>query len=104
LGFLDRRQGILGTAMLKLDANWVLRGSVLYDLRANNFSQNMISIGYIDDCLILGLNYITNYSYGSGTPVLNHTVMLQLSLRTLGGTTVSQSVGGTNGSGAQNGQ
>jgi LPS-assembly protein len=104
LGFLDRRQGILGTAMLKLDANWVLRGSVLYDLRANNFSQNMIGIGYIDDCLILGLNYITNYSYGSGTPVLNHTVMLQLSLRTLGGTTVSQSVGGTNGSGAQNGQ
>jgi LPS-assembly protein len=46
----------------------------------------------MDDCLILALNYVTNYSYGSGTAVLNHTVMLQLSLRTLGGTTVSQAL------------
>ncbi|HEY0223068.1 MAG TPA: LPS-assembly protein LptD [Pseudolabrys sp.] len=106
LGFLDRRQGILATAAVKLNANWVLRGSALYDLRANNFSQNMIGIGYIDDCLILGLNYITNYTYGSGTPQLNHTVMLQLSLRTLGGTTVSQSAGSSGGTNqnAQNGQ
>jgi LPS-assembly protein len=104
LGFLDRRQGILGTASYKLNANWVLHGSALYDLRANNFSQNMIGIGYIDDCLILGLNYMTSYSYGSGTPVLNHTVMLQLSLRTLGGTTVSQSAGSSGGSSSQNAQ
>jgi hypothetical protein len=41
------------------------------------------------------LNYITNYSYGTGVAVLNHTVMLQLSLRTLGGTTVSQAAGGS---------
>jgi len=41
----------------------------------------------------LGLNYVTNYSYGTGTPQLNHTIMLQLSLRTLGGTSVSQNVG-----------
>jgi len=104
LGFLDRRQGLLGSASVKLNANWVLRGSALYDLNANKFSQNMLGIGYIDDCLILGLNYITNYSYGSGTPVLNHTVMLQLSLRTLGGTTTSQSVGGTSGIGGKSGQ
>jgi LPS-assembly protein len=97
LGFLDRRQGFLGTASVKLDANWVLRGSALYDLHTNKFAQNMIGLGYIDDCLILALNYITNYSYGSGTPVLNHTVMLQLSLRTLGGTTVSQGLGGQSG-------
>jgi LPS-assembly protein len=97
LGFLDRRQGLLGSASVKLNSNWVLRGSALYDLHANSFAQNMIGLGYIDDCLILGLNYITGYSYGSGTPVLNHTVMLQLSLRTLGGTSVSQSVGGVNG-------
>ena len=103
LGFLDRRQGLLGTASVKLDANWVLHGSALYDLRNNQFSQNMIGLGYIDDCLILALNYITNYSYGSGTPVRNHSVMLQLSLRTLGGTTVSQNVG-TNSSTGQNGQ
>ncbi len=90
LGYNDRRQGFLGTGSVKLDANWLLRASALYDVRANKFTTNMIGIGYIDDCLILALNYITNYSYGTGTAVLNHTVMLQLSLRTLGGTTVSQ--------------
>jgi LPS-assembly protein len=93
LGFLTRRQGILGSATYKIDANWVLLGAARYDIYAGSFDQTRIGVGYVDDCLILGLNYITNYSYGTGLPVLNHTVMLQLSLRTLGGTSVSQSVG-----------
>ena len=97
LGFLDRRQGVLTGASVKLDANWVLRGSALYDIVNNKFAQNAIGIGYVDDCFILGLNYITNYSYGTGVPVLNHTVMLQLSLRTLGGTSVNTSLSGNGG-------
>ena len=93
IGFLNRRQGLLGSGSVKLDANWVLRGAALYDLNSNKFAQNSLGIGYVNDCLILGLNYVTNYSYGTGTPQLNHTIMLQLSLRTLGGTSVSQNVG-----------
>ena len=93
IGFLDREQGLLGSGSFKLNANWVLRGSALYDLKANNFSQNSLGIGYVNDCLILGLNYVTNYTYGTGSPQLNHTIMLQLSLRTLGDTAVSQGVG-----------
>ena len=93
LGFLDRRQGVLGSGSVKLDANWVLLGAARYDINADKFDQTRIGIGYIDDCLILAANYITSYSYGSGAPVLDHTIMLQLSLRTLGGTAVSQSVG-----------
>jgi LPS-assembly protein len=92
IGYIDRRQGFLGTASVKLDANWILRGSALYDVRNHNFTSNMIGLAYMDDCLILALNYITNYTYGTGAAVLNHTVMLQLSLRTLGGTTVSQAL------------
>ena len=92
LGFLDRRQGILGTGQVKLDANWVLLGSARYDINAGKFDQTRVGVGYIDDCLILGLNYITNYTY-SGNVQANHTVMLQLSLRTLGGTSVGQPVG-----------
>ena len=92
LGFLDRRQGILGTGQVKLDANWVLLGSARYDLNAGKFDQTRVGVGYVDDCLILGLNYITNYTY-SGNVQANHTVMLQLSLRTLGGTSVGQPVG-----------
>ena len=93
IGFLTERQGLLGSASVKIDANWVLRGSALYDLNFNKFSSNSLGVAYVNDCLILGLNYITNYSYGTGAPVLNHTVMLQLSLRTLGDTSVSQAVG-----------
>jgi LPS-assembly protein len=94
LGFLDRRQGVLGSASVKLDANWVLLGAARYDINANKFDQYRAGIGYVDDCLILALNYITNYNYGSGTPTLDHQIMLQLSLRTLGGTSASQTVGG----------
>jgi LPS-assembly protein len=94
IGFLDRRQGVLTSASVKLDANWVLRGSALYDLVNNKFATNAIGIGYVDDCFILGLNYATSYSYGTGVPVLNHTIMLQMSLRTLGDTSASQNLSG----------
>ena len=97
LGYLDRRQGILGTGSVKLDANWVLLGGARYDINAGKFDQTRIGLGYIDDCLILALNYITNYNYGSGTPTLDHAIMLQLNLRTLGGTSVSQTVSGLGG-------
>ena len=92
IGFLNRRQGILGSGQFKIDTNWVILGSALYDLNVKQFSQTRVGIGYIDDCLILGLNYITNYTY-SGNVTANHQVMLQLSLRTLGGTSVSQKLG-----------
>ena len=85
LGFLYRRQGVLGTAMYKLDANWVLSGAARYDLAAGKVSATSFGLGYIDDCLIVGVNYITGYSYDTvGTPTRVHQVMLQLSLRTLG--------------------
>jgi LPS-assembly protein len=98
IGFLTRRQGILGSTSIKLDANWVLSGAARYDINAGKFDQYRIGLGYIDDCLIFGVNYITSYSYDvTGSPVLDHQVMLQLSLRTLGGTAVSQNVGGIGG-------
>jgi LPS-assembly protein len=92
LGFLDRRQGVLGSGQIKLDANWVLIGAARYDIIAGKFDQTRFGLGYVDDCLIFGLNYITNYTY-SGNVAANHTIMLQLTLRTLGGTSVSQGVG-----------
>jgi LPS-assembly protein len=92
IGILDRQQGVLGSGQVKLDANWVLLGAARYDINAGKFDQTRIGLGYVDDCLILGLNYITNYTY-SGNVQANHTVMLQLNLRTLGGTSVSQGVG-----------
>src|SRR5262245_6977040 len=93
LGFLDRREGVLGSAKLKLNPNWVLLGAARYDVRERELSQTQIGVGYIDDCLILALNYITDYAY-SGSVSVNRTLLMQISLRTLGGTSVGQSISG----------
>ena len=89
LGYPDRREGVLGSARFKVTPEWPLLGAARYDLKAEKLSQTQIGVGYIDDCLILALNYITDYAYNSTTQ-LNHTVMFQISLRTIGGNTVSQ--------------
>lgn len=92
LGFLNQRQGILGSGTYKINANWVVSGAARYDVNARKLSQTQIGVGYVDDCFILALNYITDYTY-SGNATSDHRVMFQISLRTLGGTAVSQSVG-----------
>jgi LPS-assembly protein len=86
IGFLDRREGVLASARLKVNPNWVLLAGAGYDIHAKSVTQTQIGVGYIDDCLILALNYITSYAY-SGSVSVNHTYMMQVSLRTLGGTT-----------------
>ncbi len=96
LGFLDKRQGILANGSFKINTNWVFTTAIRYDLYAQKFDQTQFGIGYIDDCMILALNYITSYTY-SGNPSADRRIMLQLSLRTLGGTSLSQTVGSTNG-------
>jgi LPS-assembly protein len=90
---LDQRQGILANGRYKLNDNWVLLGGALYDVRAEKLSQTQIGLGYIDDCLILALNYMTSYNY-SGSTAANNTIFLQLSLRTLGGVSVGQGTSG----------
>jgi LPS-assembly protein len=91
IGFLTAREGVLATSRVKLTPNWQLLSAVRYDLRAEKISQTQIGIGYIDDCLILAVNYITDYAY-SGSTTTNNTIMFQLGLRTLGGTSVGTSV------------
>jgi LPS-assembly protein len=85
LGFLTRREGILGAASVKLTENWVLLGSARYDLFADQFNQTRLGIGYVDDCLLFSVNWLTGYTYnGTANPTKSDTFMLQLSLRTLG--------------------
>ena len=64
-------------------------GGVRYDLKANQLNETQIGMGYVDDCLILALNYITEYRYNTND-AHNHTVMLQFALRTIGGTSTRQ--------------
>jgi LPS-assembly protein len=92
IGFLDRREGVLGSVRFKVDPNWVLLGALGYDIHHKSLTQTQVGVGYIDDCLILALNYITSYAY-SGSVTVNHSYMMQLTLRTLGGTTSTQTAG-----------
>jgi LPS-assembly protein len=93
LGLLNRREGILGLARFKLTSNWAVFGGANYDLESAKFSMGQIGVGYVDDCLILALNYSQSYAYSSSPTTINNTVMLQLTLRTLGGTSIATSVG-----------
>ena len=84
IGFLNRREELLVGSTFKLTQNWVLLGSVRYDLVAHEFDQTRVGIGYTDDCLLVSLNVITSYIYTGATPTPNDSIMLQMSLRTLG--------------------
>jgi LPS-assembly protein len=86
IGFLTRRDELLTGAAVKVTQNWVVLGSLRYDLAVNQFDQTRFGIGYTDDCLLVALNFITGYIYTgtTPTPTPNNTVMLQFSLRTLG--------------------
>jgi LPS-assembly protein len=91
IGYLTRREGILGSASLKVAANWVVTGSARWDLVANQINQYVIGAGYVDDCFVLAANYVTSSSYATTTtpPVLSHAFMLQIGLRTLANTAAS---------------
>ncbi|KIZ47572.1 LPS-assembly protein LptD, partial [Rhodopseudomonas palustris] len=96
LGYLTRRQGILGTASFKLASNWVVTGGARWDLEANQINQYIVGAGYVDDCFVMALNYVTSYGYTTyaTSPTLSHSVMLQIGLRTIGMSAVSQNVAG----------
>ncbi len=93
LGYLTRREGLLGSASVKVAANWVVSGSARWDLEANKVNQYVVGAGYVDDCFVLAANYVTSYSYAAGTtpPVLSHAFMLQIGLRTIANTATSGS-------------
>ncbi len=96
LGFLERRQGILGGASYKIDQNWAVIAAARYNLESDQFDQTRLGVGYVDDCLLLALNYITNYTY-SGNPTKDHRLMVQFGLRTLGTTQTTTGIGSIGG-------
>jgi LPS-assembly protein len=96
IGYLTRREGVLGSASVKVAANWVVTGSARWDLVANQINQYVIGAGYVDDCFVLAANYVTSTSYATTTtpPVVSHAFMLQLGLRTIASTSSTGGAGG----------
>ncbi|MES2751749.1 MAG: LPS-assembly protein LptD [Pseudomonadota bacterium] len=93
LGFLNRREGLLGTGSIKVAANWVVSGGLRYDIKNDKVNQYIVGAGYVDDCFIMAVNYIADYNYTSTsnnlTPITDHRVMLQIGLRTIGSSSFS---------------
>jgi LPS-assembly protein len=91
LGYLTRREGLLGTGSIKVAANWVVTGAARWDLVADQINQYVIGAGYVDDCFVLAANYVSSYSYATPTtpPILSHAFMLQIGLRTIATTSSS---------------
>ncbi len=99
IGMLLPREGILPAVSLKLTPNWAVSASALYSIDASRWNTASVGVSYIDECIALSALYSTNYGY-RGDIVPNKTFMLQISLRTLGGTTFTQQVGGPGSSGS----
>jgi LPS-assembly protein len=85
LGFLTRRDGVLTSGAYKLNQNWVVNGGVRYDIENAKLSQTRFGLGYIDDCFMASFQYYTDYTF-AGSLTSSQTYLLQVSLRTLGGT------------------
>jgi LPS-assembly protein len=96
LGFLQARESIRGTTRLKLTPNWHLIGGTMYDLDDEKFVATNLGIGYIDDCVIVSLNYVRGYTYIGGQQD-TQTVLLQVMFRTLGGIGTTQILSGPDG-------
>jgi LPS-assembly protein len=97
LGYLTRREGLLGSGSIKLATNWVVTGAARWDLEANKINSYTLGAGYVDDCFVMALNYVTSYAYTTNlavAPVLSHAFMFQLGLRTLGTSGVAGSGAG----------
>ena len=102
IGFLTRRDGVLGSVSFKFTPSWSVLGAARYDIGSAQFDQYRLGLGYIDDCFAISVNYITDFNYGysptNATSIAvgtDHMVMVQMSLRTLGGTGFSTRVSGT---------
>jgi LPS-assembly protein len=97
IGFLQRRQAVTGQLTFKFTQNWSTLASARYDLEAHQINQHRVGLGYIDDCFAVSLNYITDYNY-NGTTMTDNKVLLIINLRTIGGTSFSQSLSSAPGS------
>ena len=62
----DPPRRVLGSASVKVAANWVVTGSARWDLEANKVNQYIVGAGYVDDCFVLAANYATSLQLRRG--------------------------------------
>ena len=108
IGFDQRREGVSASLKYQFEAGYFATGSVIFDMSRHLYNNNVqvggttpvffpagfgLGIGYKDPDTTVSLNYTSIYQDdGTGNPVRNQTIMLDLKLRTLGDAKVSTSL------------
>jgi LPS-assembly protein len=106
IGYDVRREGLAISSRYKLSDNYFAQGNITFDMSRHLYPAALIGFtnpgpfaiaafglggGYQDECTTLSVNYSSIYQdYGSGSLVRNQTVLVQLQLRTLGDTRVTE--------------
>ncbi|MCC6948659.1 MAG: LPS-assembly protein LptD [Bradyrhizobiaceae bacterium] len=92
IGYVEKREGIYQTAVLKLHENWSIFGGARYDLNDDKFDLGLVGLNYVDECFAATFSYLADYSNFQYTKPV-HKIMMRVNLRTLGGTGFSTHVG-----------
>lgn len=98
LGYYEEREGILGVGTLKLDSNWTLRAGARYNLNLDEVDYTLFGIAYADECFGIALSYRSDYTE-SGNRERVDTVLVTISLKTLGEAGFSSQLGTSSSSG-----
>ncbi|NJL50287.1 MAG: LPS-assembly protein LptD [Blastochloris sp.] len=92
LGYADWREAVVGSTGLKVTDHWSVIAAVRYDVVNDKLDTTNYGIKYLDDCVGISVNYITDYTE-SGNAENVHKIMFKIDLRTLGEGGFSTSVG-----------
>ncbi|MBV9704405.1 MAG: LPS-assembly protein LptD [Methylobacteriaceae bacterium] len=109
IGFATGREGLGLSSRYNVTDHYYLNGSVAFDLTHYLLNTNIptapvtktsgfavaaygFGVGYNDDCTTLSVNYSAGYDYANGFRTRNDTVLLQLTLRTLGTVKATQTI------------
>jgi LPS-assembly protein len=107
LGWLYPREGLLTSAKYKFADHWSVNGTVVFDMSRHFYDVAGQStpvfyaptygfgLGYSDECTTVNLSYTSTYTdpIASTPAVRDQTVLLQITLRTLGDLRGSTSIG-----------
>lgn len=110
IGYQKTRQGLGAASKLNLTENYFVRGSVVFDMSRHLYQTSLtgtqkaaplfsvaglgVGAGYSDECTTLAVNYTSVLQENTlGVQSRNHTVTLQLQLRTLGDARVRSGLG-----------
>ncbi|PZQ83342.1 MAG: LPS-assembly protein LptD [Ancylobacter novellus] len=94
LGYYEDREGVLGRGEYKINDNWKVSAAARYNIQQSEIDYTLFGVSYADECFGLALTYRSDYTESINRERVD-TVLLTVSLRTLGSAGFSSEVGST---------